>query len=241
MWAPHPAAFVTMSSASAKECAARRASRRATDRRPLWAASAPQQAWSRGTITRHPVAASTRIVARFTSWNQRSCAQPERSATVPRASHARRGLGDPRKVRERTAVRGDERPHPRRHKRTCDRLQERRRPHEERMRQHPVEPDPAYEPRPPRPGRFHLRACPFHHAAEGHVRGTHVLARAAHQTCVHEAGERVVDLGQPLGDGAHRGDPPARRGALLSRQPVGRAMGEAQPARHARVEIASGG
>ena len=53
---------------------------------PLCAASAPQQRCARGTTTRQPLRASTRIVARLTSWNHRSCTHPARTATVPRTS-----------------------------------------------------------------------------------------------------------------------------------------------------------
>ena len=52
----------------------------------MCAASAPQHVCARGTTTRQPFFASTRMVARFTRRNHRSCTQPESSATVPRGS-----------------------------------------------------------------------------------------------------------------------------------------------------------
>ena len=86
MCAPHPAAFTTTWSTVANAAAFFFASVRAVSRWPLWAARAPQHVWSPGTTTRQPFLASTRIVARFTRRNQRSCTQPDRRATVPRSS-----------------------------------------------------------------------------------------------------------------------------------------------------------
>ena len=86
MWAPHPAAFAITTSTPAKAWRVRVARRLATASRPLCAGRAPQHAWPRGTVTRQPVRVSTRIVARFTSWNQRSCTQPDSRATVPRTA-----------------------------------------------------------------------------------------------------------------------------------------------------------
>ena len=96
------------------------------------------------------------------------------------------------------------------------------------------------EPLPPRcePTRGGERvARPLHQPPEGHARRARRLAPAALHAGVHEADERVVGLGALPVDLAHRRDPAARRRRLLSRHPVGRAVREAEPARHAGGEL----
>ena len=105
-----------------------------------------------------------------------------------------------------------------------------------RMRQHPVEPEPMQEPRAAGARRLHLLAGGLHHPAEGNVRRADVLTRTAHETPVHERREGVVEI-RTGRHRAHRRDPSTRRRGLLARDPVGRAMREAQAARHACRQV----
>ena len=207
---------------------------------PLCAASAPQQRCARGTTTRQPLRARTRIVARLTSWNHRSCTHPERTATVPRTSVPAGGLREPRQPRERRRPAWRERAHPARQERPGDGLEERGGPKERGMRQHDVQSEPPEEPRAAGAERFHLDARALHHPAERHVRRADVLACTAHQAQVHEPGERVVDDGRALGDRPHGRDPSARRRRLLAGQPVRRTVGEAQATRDTRGQVGIG-
>ena len=237
MWAPHPAAFTTTWSASANADALRRARRRAVSSRPLCACSAPQQRWARGTITRQPHRVSTRIVARFTSWNQRSCTHPDSRATVPRTSvppggvrsaGSRRNGAAPRGTRARTRRGMNARAS------GCSRAATAAAPGAaERRRARAI-------------GARARRACGgarsrcsrgFHHATERHVRRADVLAGAADEASIHERRERVVDLGPAVGDRAHRGDPASGRRRFVAGEPVGGAVGQAQAARDAGVEV----
>ena len=164
---------------------------------------------------------------------------PSSRATVPRASTSGRRLARARAVVRRAGRSRQELPRARRQERPGDRLQRGGGPDERRVGEHPVEPQPADEPRPARPLRLDLFARGLHHPAERHVRRADVLARAAHQAQVHEPLEGRVRRRDAVLHGAHRRDPPARRRRLLAGQPVGRAVRQAEPARDAAVEVAS--
>ena len=69
-----------------------------------------------------------------------------------------------------------------------------------------------------------------------HRRRARRLARPALHTGLHEPGEGGVD-GRALIDSPHGRDPPPGRQALLAGHPVGRAVGQAQPAGHAGGQI----
>jgi hypothetical protein len=93
-------------------------------------------------------------------------------------------------------------------------------------------------PRPPPPrlvGRFggQLGSGPLHQAAERHRRRARRLAPAALDAQVHEPGEGPVH-GRPGVHGPHGRDPAPGRSRLLAGDPVGRAVRQAQAARHAR-------
>ena len=190
-----------------------------------------------GTVTRHPARVRTLIVARFTWWNHRSWTQPARSATDATPCDPGRWIGDATGAmangEERVGIIARTRRG--RNGRTT-RLHQRGRADHRRMRQHPVEPEPMQQPRPAGARRLDLLAGGLHHPAEGNVRGADVLTRAAHETPVHERGERVVEI-RAGGHRAHRRDPSTRRCGLLARDPVGRAMREAQAARHACRQV----
>jgi hypothetical protein len=105
---PQPAAFTTTCStpARSKVSMSRRAKPCASASRPLCTLSAPQQPCAGGTTTSQPSAASTRIVAAFTSGKNARCTQPVSTPTtarrVPRRRHpARRPRhpGQPRRQR----------------------------------------------------------------------------------------------------------------------------------------------
>ena len=105
------------------------------------------------------------------------------------------------------------------------------------MRQQPVESEPVHEPRAAGARRLDLLARRLHHPAEGNVRRADVLAGAAHEAAVHERPRTSSSTSAPGRHRAHRGDPSTRRGGLLAGQPVGRAMRQAQAARHACRQI----
>jgi hypothetical protein len=106
-------------------------------------------------------------------------------------------------------------------------------------RQRDIEPSIA-KPRPARSQGFDLSARSLDHPAERHVRRAHVLARAAREAEVHEARERLVGVGQPLGDRTHRRDPAPGGRRLFAGDPVGGAVGQAQPARDAGGQVLVG-
>ena len=206
--------------------------------RPLWAARAPQHACARGTTTRHPFLASTRIVARFTPRNHRSCTHPLSSATVPR-SWPTGGVSRGRRRNKRGPFRG-ERADAFREREACERLHRRGEPQQLLPRERDVEPEPPEEPRPPRPQRLDLDARAFDHPSERHVRRTDVLAGPARETQIHEARERLVGFGPALGHRTHRRDPATGRRRLLAGHAVGGAVRQAQPARNACCQVRVG-
>ncbi len=79
-------------------------------------------------------------------------------------------------------------------------------------------------------------ASPFHQPAEGHPRRAGHLARPALHAAPHEVGERSVERCPDL-HVAHGRDPAPGRRRFLTGDPVGRAEGQAQPARHALGQL----
>ena len=162
------------------------ASLRAVPSRPLCACSAPQHRWARGTSTRQPLRASTRIVARFTSRNQRSWTQPLIRATVPRVATPAGGSVTRGSRREPFAS-------------AAGRSRAIRRGRNGRaigwmtaaghrsfgLGSSTSRPAPRAARARRRPARLDLDARRLHHPAEGRVRRTDVLARATNQAQVH--------------------------------------------------------
>ena len=165
-------------------------------------------------------------------------ARQQRDGAAHRDTGGRRG--HLRQPCERRAAAGQHRPDAARQHRTDDRLQHRRQPDHRRVRQQPVESEPVCEPRAASACGLDLLARRLHHAAEGDVRRTDVLAGATHEAAVHEVRERRLDL-RARRHRSHGGDPSSRRGRFLAGQPVGRAVRQAEPARDACRQIVGGG
>ena len=85
------------------------------------------------------------------------------------------------------------------------------------------------------PARF------LEHAAVGHARRAHRLARAAVEALVEVVEQRIAGPDAALGEAAHQVDAAARRVGLDLELAIGGAGGEAEPAVDAGVEVGARG
>ena len=117
--------------------------------------------------------------------------------------------------------------------------------HAERLR--PGQQQPVVLERPqgePLPSRDELRLLAghglpggFHQVAEGHARRAGGLAAPAHHAGLDAVDEGVVGRHVVPLDLTHGGDAAPRRQRLVAAHPVGRTVGQAQPARHAAGQL----